>query len=83
VDSDGEVVATYVTGKAIQNVVFPSSAVKSGEEYGIYSGGFASGTSTGGLAESGELGSARQLATVTAGDAPEGGFGGGGRGGRG
>ncbi|MCX4907264.1 carbohydrate-binding domain-containing protein [Streptomyces sp. NBC_00878] len=79
VDSDGKVVATYVTSKSIQNVVHSSSAVKKGEEYAIYSGGTKSGTSTGGLASSGSLGSAERIATVTAGEAPEGGFGGGGR----
>ncbi|MGA5505050.1 carbohydrate-binding domain-containing protein [Streptomyces umbrinus] len=77
VDSDGKVVATYVTSKSIQNVVYSSSAVKSGEEYEIYSGGTKSGTGTGGLAASGTLGSAERIATVTAGEAPEGGFGGG------
>ncbi|MFJ8537096.1 carbohydrate-binding domain-containing protein [Streptomyces sp. NPDC093591] len=77
VDSDGRVVATYVTSKSIQNVVFSSSAIKSGEEYRIHSGGSASGDSTGGLAEAGDLGSADEIATVTAGEAPEGGFGGG------
>ncbi|MEU9874863.1 carbohydrate-binding domain-containing protein [Streptomyces phaeochromogenes] len=77
VDSDGKVVATYVTSKSIQNVVYSSSAVKSGEEYEIHSGGTKSGTGTGGLAASGTLGSAEQIATVTAGEAPEGGFGGG------
>ncbi|MGI3204199.1 carbohydrate-binding domain-containing protein [Streptomyces sp. GLT-R25] len=77
VDSDGKVVATYVTSKSIQNVVYSSSAVKSGEEYEIHSGGTKSGTGTGGLASSGTLGSAERIATVTAGEAPEGGFGGG------
>ncbi|MEU9955721.1 carbohydrate-binding domain-containing protein [Streptomyces sp. NPDC050982] len=77
VDSDGKVVATYVTSKSIQNVVYSSSAVKSGEEYEIYSGGTKSGAGTGGLASSGTLGSAERIATVTAGEAPEGGFGGG------
>ncbi|MGA5450323.1 carbohydrate-binding domain-containing protein [Streptomyces umbrinus] len=77
VDSDGKVVATYVTSKSIQNVVYSSSAVKSGEEYEIHSGGTKSGTGTGGLAASGTLGSAERIATVTAGEAPEGGFGGG------
>ncbi|MFC8666589.1 carbohydrate-binding domain-containing protein [Streptomyces sp. NPDC057199] len=77
VDSDGKVVATYVTSKSIQNVVYSSSAVKSGEEYEIHSGGTKSGAGTGGLASSGTLGSAERIATVTAGEAPEGGFGGG------
>ncbi|WP_328872667.1 carbohydrate-binding domain-containing protein [Streptomyces sp. NBC_00287] len=78
VDADGKVVATYVTSKAVQNVVFSSSAIKSGEEYTIREGGSASGKTTGGLADSGDLGgSAGTIATVTAGDAPEGGFGGG------
>ncbi|MFI6034087.1 carbohydrate-binding domain-containing protein [Streptomyces sp. NPDC051315] len=78
VDADGRVVATYATSKQIQNVVYSSSAVKSGEEYRIHSGGSASGDGTGGLsATAGTLGSAQQIATVTAGQAPEGGFGGG------
>ncbi|MEV0174325.1 carbohydrate-binding domain-containing protein [Streptomyces sp. NPDC050803] len=77
VDADGEVVATYVTSKTIQNVVFSSSAVESGKEYTIYSGGSASGADTGGMRASGGLDGADQVATVTAGDAPEGGFGGG------
>lgn len=77
VDSDGKVVASYVTAKAIQNVVYSSSAVKSGSEYRIYSGGKASGDETGGMYASGDLDGADEIATVTAGDAPEGGFGGG------
>ncbi|MGW3416844.1 carbohydrate-binding domain-containing protein [Streptomyces phaeochromogenes] len=77
VDSDGKVLATYVTSKSIQNVVYSSSAVKSGEEYEIHSGGTKAGTGTGGLASSGTLGSAERIATVTAGEAPEGGSGGG------
>lgn len=47
----------------------------------MYAGGSASGSDTGGLAESGKLGSAEKLATATAGEAPEGGFGGPGGGG--
>lgn len=49
----------------------------------MYASGGTSGSDTGGLAESGERGSAEKIATVTAGEAPEGGgFGGGGPGGR-
>ncbi|MGW7206378.1 carbohydrate-binding domain-containing protein [Streptomyces sp. NPDC054837] len=77
VDSDGEVVASYVTSKAIQNVVYSSSALKSGSEYRIWSGGTASGEETGGMYTAGDLDGADEIATVTAGDAPEGGFGGG------
>ncbi|MFJ8111222.1 carbohydrate-binding domain-containing protein [Streptomyces sp. NPDC096132] len=86
VDADGKVVATYVTSKQIQNVVYSSSAITSGESYRIYSGGSTSATDgSGGLyTRSGTLGSAEEIATVTAGDAPEGGgFGGGGPGGGG
>ncbi|QOV40949.1 carbohydrate-binding domain-containing protein [Streptomyces ferrugineus] len=84
VDADGKVVATYVTSKTVQNVVFSSAAIKSGQEYRVYAGGSSSGESTGGLAEkTGEPGSAEAIATVTAGEAPEGGFGGGPGGGRG
>lgn len=81
VDPDGKVVATYVTSKQIQNVVYSSTAIKSGKEYRIYSGGTSTGgDGTGGLAvTAGTLGSAKEIATTTAGEAPEGGgFGGGG-----
>ncbi|MDX2765808.1 carbohydrate-binding domain-containing protein, partial [Streptomyces europaeiscabiei] len=78
VDADGKVVASYVTSKTIQNVVYSGESIKSGEKYTVYSGGSTSGTDTGGLAGSGKLGSAKRIATVTAGEAPEGGgFGGG------
>ncbi|GAB7103120.1 carbohydrate-binding domain-containing protein [Streptomyces phaeofaciens JCM 4814] len=80
VDADGKVVATYVTAKQIQNVVYSSSAIESGAEYQVWSGGSAATESTGGLAaKPGTLGDAERIATVTAGDAPQGGgFGGGG-----
>ncbi|TMR98318.1 carbohydrate-binding domain-containing protein [Nonomuraea basaltis] len=77
VDSDGKVLGTFVTSKSIQSLVFSSAGIKSGTEYKIYAGGTSSGTSTGGLAASGDLGSAALTATVTAGEAPAGGFGGG------
>ncbi|MFD3835872.1 carbohydrate-binding domain-containing protein [Streptomyces sp. NPDC058642] len=77
VDSDGKVVASYVTSKAIQNLVYSSSALESGSEYRIWSGGRASGEETGGMYPAGGLDGADEIATVTAGDAPEGGFGGG------
>ncbi|MGW2048760.1 carbohydrate-binding domain-containing protein [Streptomyces sp. NPDC001858] len=88
VDADGKVVATYVTSKQIQNVVFSSSAIKSGQEYRIHSGGSAptgaGADGTGGLAaKAGTLGSAQQIGTATAGQAPEGGGFGGGAGGGG
>lgn len=77
VDADGKVVASYVTSKTIQNVVYSGESIKSGEKYTVYSGGSTSGSDTGGLAGSGKLGSAKKIATVTAGEAPEGGgFGG-------
>ncbi|GFJ94887.1 hypothetical protein [Phytohabitans rumicis] len=80
VDADGKVVATFVTSSDVQNLVHSSSAITKGEKYQIYSGGTASGDSTGGLAASGSLGSATSIATVTAGEAPAGGGGpGGGR----
>ncbi|WP_330348901.1 carbohydrate-binding domain-containing protein [Streptomyces sp. NBC_00582] len=81
VDADGAVVATYITAKQIQNVVYSSSAITSGATYRIYSGGSTSATDgTGGLyTRAGTLGSAEEIAAVTAGDAPQGGgFGGGG-----
>jgi hypothetical protein len=77
VDSDGKVIASYVTAKAIQNVVYSSAALKSGSEYRIWSGGKASGEESGGMYPAGDLDGADEIATVTAGDAPEGGFGGG------
>jgi hypothetical protein len=72
VASDGTVVATFVTSKAIGNLVYSSSAIKSGQQYEIRGGGTASGSTTGGLAESGDLGSATTVATATAGQAPAG-----------
>ncbi|MFD9138801.1 hypothetical protein ACFVZA_41770 [Streptomyces bottropensis] len=78
-DSDGKVVASYVTSKAVQNIVSSGEGIENGKEYTVHTGGSTSGTSTGGLAEAGELGSAEKTTTVTAGEAPEGGgFGGGG-----
>ncbi|WP_063753144.1 carbohydrate-binding domain-containing protein, partial [Streptomyces resistomycificus] len=71
VDPEGEVVASYVTSKTIQNVVYSGAGVENGEEYTVYSGGSTSGSDTGGLAGSGALGSAKKIATVTAGEAPE------------
>ena len=59
----------------MQSIVYSSSAIKSGEQYQVYTGGTASGSNTGGLAESGSLGSATSVTTVTAGAAPAGGFG--------
>lgn len=52
-----------------------SSAVTSGAEYRIYAGGTASGDETGGMYAAGGLDGADEIAAVTAGDAPEGGFG--------
>jgi hypothetical protein len=80
-DSDGKILATFVVSKSMQNIVYSSPDVKKGAQYSVYSGGSASGTNTGGLSASGDLGSAQKIATVTAGDAPAGG-GGFGRGGR-
>ena len=77
VDADGEVVASYVTSKSIENLVYSGDGIESGEEYTVYAGGETSGDSTGGLATGGDLGSAEEIATVTAGEEPEGGFGGG------
>ncbi len=82
VNADGDVVATFVTSKAAQNITYSSDAITDGASYTIYTGGTASGDSTGGLAASGELGSATKVATVTADEAPAGGgTGGGGMGG--
>ncbi|GII05672.1 carbohydrate-binding domain-containing protein [Planobispora takensis] len=74
-DSGGKVVATYVTSGRVQNLVFSSADITSGQEYTVHTGGTASGTNLGGLAASGELGSATQVATATAGEAPAGGHG--------
>ncbi|RSM68592.1 hypothetical protein DMB66_13020 [Actinoplanes sp. ATCC 53533] len=73
VDADGKVVASFVTSKQAQNIVYSSSAITTGAEYQIYTGGTASGDSVGGLAASGSLGSAAAVATATAGEAPAGG----------
>ncbi|MEV6966159.1 carbohydrate-binding domain-containing protein [Hamadaea sp. NPDC051192] len=72
-DSSGKVLATFVTSKSMQNLVYSSTEIKSGTAYKIYTGGSASGADTGGLRASGSLGSATVLATVTAGQAPAGG----------
>jgi hypothetical protein len=77
VGPDGAVVATFVTSKAVQNIVFSSPAITAGTQYQVYLGGTGAGASIGGLAESGQLGSAAAALTVTAGQAPAGGFGGG------
>jgi hypothetical protein len=77
VGPDGAVIATFVTSKAVQNIVFSSAAITSGTQYQVYLGGTGTGASTGGLTESGQLGSATAALTVTAGQAPAGGFGGG------
>ncbi|WP_306204932.1 carbohydrate-binding domain-containing protein [Actinoplanes sp. RD1] len=73
--ADGTLLATFVTAKETENLVYSSSAVTKGDKYTISSGGTASADRTGGLAASGTLGSAQQIATVTAGEAPAGGFG--------
>ncbi|MBN1173651.1 MAG: hypothetical protein JXA67_15885, partial [Micromonosporaceae bacterium] len=83
VNGTGTVVATFTVSKTMQNLVYSSSAITKGEQYKIYSGGTSSGTSVGGLATSGTLGSAKLVTTVTAGEAPAGGMGGGMGGGRG
>ena len=73
VDADGSVLATFVTSKTVQNPTYSSSAITAGESYTISTGGTAGGDSIGGLASFGELGSATEVATVTAGEAPAGG----------
>ena len=79
VDGNGTVVATFVTAKTAQSIVFSSAAITSGAQYQIYIGGTATGTGVGGLSEGGSLGSATSAVTVTAGQAAAGGgFGGGG-----
>lgn len=78
VDADQKVIATYTTGKAVQNVVVSSADITAGEEYTVSTGGTASGDTVGGLSSGGELGSATTVATVTAGEAAAGGLGGGG-----
>jgi hypothetical protein len=57
----------------VQNITYSSSKIKTGEAYTISAGGTATGASTGGLTASGTLGSATEIATVTAGQAPAGG----------
>ncbi|GAA0470593.1 hypothetical protein Ade02nite_33760 [Paractinoplanes deccanensis] len=74
-DTSGKVLATFVTHKPAENIVFSSRTLKKDTEYQIHSGGKASGADVGGLTESGTLESAHQTATVTSGVAPEGGWG--------
>ncbi|MEV0560664.1 hypothetical protein [Dactylosporangium sp. NPDC050588] len=59
--------------KATQNLVYSAPGITSGGQYKIYTGGTWTGTSTGGLAQGGTLGSATLAVTVTAGQAPAGG----------
>ncbi|MGI5185771.1 hypothetical protein ACQEVZ_56950 [Dactylosporangium sp. CA-152071] len=73
VDGSGKVVATFVTSKATQNLVYSAPGITGGSQYKIYTGGTPTGTSTGGLARGGTLGSATLAVTVTAGQAPAGG----------
>ncbi|MFF5078313.1 carbohydrate-binding domain-containing protein [Actinoplanes sp. NPDC000266] len=74
-DTKGKVLATFMTHKPAENIVFSSGALKKDTDYRIYTGGRAGGDDVGGLASSGSLGPARQIATVTSGVAPEGGWG--------
>jgi hypothetical protein len=74
VNGDNQVIATYTASKTVQNVVVSTDGITSGDEYFVYTGGTASGDSVGGLAESGEIGSATSIATVTADEAPAGGM---------
>ncbi|SNY59662.1 carbohydrate-binding domain-containing protein [Paractinoplanes atraurantiacus] len=74
-DAKGKVLATFVTHKPAENIVFSSKALRKDTDYRIYSGGQAGGDTVGGLASTGSLGSAQQIATVTSGVAPEGGWG--------
>ncbi|MFB9361597.1 hypothetical protein ACFFSO_26430, partial [Amorphoplanes nipponensis] len=73
VGADDRVVATFVTSKQAQNIVHSSLAITTGSEHQICTGGTAFGGNAGGLAESGSLGSAASVATVTAAEAPAGG----------
>lgn len=73
VDADGTVLASFVAPKALQNVVYSAAEVTSGSAYRVFTGGTATGTGVGSLAESGDLGGATEVATVTAGEAPAGG----------
>ena len=82
VDADGKVVTTFVTAEAAQVLTVSSAGLADGKEYKIYAGGTATEPIVGGLAASGSLGSATQIATGTAGESGAGGMGGpgGGRG---
>jgi hypothetical protein len=70
VDPDGTAVATFVTSKDIGNLVYSSSAITTGRQYEIRTGGTASGNNIGGLATSGDLTSTTSATTTTAGEAP-------------
>lgn len=80
VNADNEVIATYITGKTVQNVVVSTAGITSGDGYAVHTGGTVSGDTTGGLSAGGELGSSTSVATVTADEAASGGMGGGGGG---
>ncbi|MFP3989145.1 hypothetical protein U9R90_16915 [Streptomyces sp. E11-3] len=53
VDSDGELVATFVTSKAVQNLVYSSADIKSGEQYEIYEVGTSRGSSASAVGRAG------------------------------
>jgi len=77
VNANDEVVGTFVTARMVQNLTVSSAEITTDEDYTVRSGGTSSGASIGGLAASGSVGSAQTIATVTAGEAPVGGGGGG------
>ena len=71
--ADGTVLATFVTAKTIQNIVYSGPGITTGTQYTVRTGGTATGSTVGGLAEGGTLGSSTVAATVTAGQAAAGG----------
>jgi hypothetical protein len=64
-DSSDNVVAAFVTTKAMASLVFSSAAITEGEEYTVYTGGTA--TVSAGIGE-GSLDGATEQGTVTAGE---------------
>jgi hypothetical protein len=83
VDGAGDVVMAFESSKDFQSVVFSSDELVDGETYSVYLGGTAAGEIAVGVYSDGDVASATNTTTVTAGVAATGTMGGGGAGGGG
>ena len=81
VNADKQVIATYTTGKTVQNVVVSTADITSGDEYTVTPAAPPPATPSVDCRPAASSAPATSAATVTAGEAAAGGMGGGGRGG--